>query len=219
MGMIQSVASWGLGVGWRELREWRELMEKLQYAALRKCTGAVVGARKESVRKVAALESVEMFACTSAGRFLARSMCDPGRAGVAVDVDSAVKGMGDLSLGGPCWRGEVVVIKVGVGSGGTKEEWEEAILKVSGGCTVAFTDGSRNDEGKVAAGWHGSRGGEGYELVGSVVTVWDGEVAGMRVVLESLTVAPLLVLFDVRAAIVAVKNVAECGRVRTADLR
>ena len=61
MGMIQSVASWGLGVGWRELREWRELMEKLQYAALRKCTGAVVGARKESVRKVAALESVEVF--------------------------------------------------------------------------------------------------------------------------------------------------------------
>ena len=106
--------------------------------------------------------------------------------------------MGDLSLGGPYWKGVVVVIEVGVGSRGTKEEWEEAILEVSGGCTVAFTDGCRDDEGRVASGWCGSRGGEGCELVGSVATVWDGEVAGMRLALESLTVAPFLVLSDSR---------------------
>ena len=44
-GMIRSVASWGIEVGWRGQKEWRVEMEKLQYAALRKCTGAVVGAR------------------------------------------------------------------------------------------------------------------------------------------------------------------------------
>ena len=92
-------------------------MDKLQYATLRKCTDAVVEARKESVRKVAAVGRVEMFARATARRFLARSMCDPSRAGVAQDVNNVIEGMVDLSLGGPCWRGEVVVIEVGVGSG------------------------------------------------------------------------------------------------------
>ena len=127
--------------------------------------------------------------------------------------------MGDLSLGGPCWRGEFVVIDVEISSGGTKEEWEEAILKVRDGCTVAFTHGSRDDDRKVAVGWCGSRGGEGCELVGSVATVWDGKVAGMRLALESLSVAPLLGLSDSQAAIAAVRNAAECGHARTVDLR
>ena len=56
--MVRSVASWGVEVEWRGQQEWREMMEKLQYAALRKCTGAVTGARKEYVRKVAAVEGV-----------------------------------------------------------------------------------------------------------------------------------------------------------------
>ena len=68
--MIRSVAAWGIEVGWRGQGEWRVAMVKLQYAALRKCTGAVVGARKKYVRKVAAVERVEMFARASAGRFL-----------------------------------------------------------------------------------------------------------------------------------------------------
>ena len=40
----------------------------------------------------------------------------------------------------------------------------------------------------------------------------------MRLALESLTVVPLLVLFDSRAAIAAVKNAARCRHARTADL-
>ena len=92
-------------------------------------------------------------------------------------------------------------------------------MKVSDRCTVAFTDGSKDDEGKVAGGWCGSHGWEGCELVGSVATGWDGEVAGIRLALESLTVAPLLVLFDSQAAIAAVNNAAECGHASTADLR
>ena len=42
-GMIRAVASWGVEVGWRAQREWRSDMESLQYNALRKCTGAIVG--------------------------------------------------------------------------------------------------------------------------------------------------------------------------------
>ena len=76
-GMIRSVASWGIEVGWRGQKERRVEMEKLQYTALWKCTGAVVGARKVYVQTVAAVEGLEMFARASAGRFLARTMCNP----------------------------------------------------------------------------------------------------------------------------------------------
>lgn len=48
-GMIRSVASWGLELGWRGQRDWRTIMEKLQYTALRTCTWAVSGARNEAV--------------------------------------------------------------------------------------------------------------------------------------------------------------------------
>ena len=55
--------------------------------------------------------------------------------------------------------------------------------------------------------------------MGTVATVWDGEIAGMRLALESLPVAPLLVLSDSKAALAAVRNAASAGVARTADLR
>ena len=103
-GMIRSDSAWEIEVGWSGQREWRVEMEKLQYAALRKCTGAVVGTRKEYVHKIAAVESVEMFARASAGRFLARTMCNPSRAGIAECRDPALFGKGALSLGGRLGR-------------------------------------------------------------------------------------------------------------------
>ena len=42
-----------------------------------------MGATREYVRKGAVMESVEIFARASAGRFLARTMCDPSRVGAA----------------------------------------------------------------------------------------------------------------------------------------
>lgn len=124
MRMIRSVASWGLELRWCGQREWPQMIEKLQYAVLRRFTWAVVRARKELVRKIAAVESVEMFVCASAGRFLARSMCDPSWVGVVEDGAIALEGMGGLSLRGLCWRGEIVVAHWGVDLGGTKKEWE-----------------------------------------------------------------------------------------------
>lgn len=91
-------------------------------------------------------------------------------------------------------------------------------MSTSQGCTVAFTDGSRDKGERVAGGWCDSRGGEGGELVGLVATVWDGEITGMQLALQSLPMAPMLVLSDLRAAIASVRNAAACGHVRSADL-
>ena len=110
MGMIRAVTAWGVEIGWRGQKEGREMMEKLQYQALRKCTGAVVGAEKVLVRQIAAVEDVETFAEAAQGRFLARAISDPGRAGVP-DPPRGIDG--ELSLGGPCWRGSIEVVNLG----------------------------------------------------------------------------------------------------------
>ena len=110
------------------------------------------------------------------------------------------------------------MVDLGVGAGGEAQDWEEAISSVAAGCVVALSDGSRDESGRVA-GWCDSRDGEGGGLVGSVATVWDGEIAGMRLVLEAQPVAPLLVLSDSRAALAAVKNAVGVGKARMADLR
>ena len=56
-------------------------------------------------------------------------------------------------------------------------------------------------------------------LLGTVETVCDAEIAGMRLALESLPVAPLVMLSDSQAAISVVCNAAAGGWVRTADLK
>ena len=89
-------------------------MESLQYTALRKCTGAVMGSRKTLVRGVAAVEGVETFARAAAGRFFACRMCDPTRAGVAVGDEPVLGRLRELSLGGACWRGVVHVVDLGL---------------------------------------------------------------------------------------------------------
>ena len=51
-------------------------------------------------RGVAAVEDVETFARAAAGRFLARTMCDPVRTVVVGAGDPVLEGKGELSLGG-----------------------------------------------------------------------------------------------------------------------
>ena len=194
-------------------------MESLQYAGLRKCTGAVLGSRKSLVREVAAVEDVETFARAAAGRFLARTMCDPVRAGVAAADDPVLAGRGALSLSGSCWRGAIGVVDLGLGGEALVGEWEAAIERVRDGDGLLFTDGSRDEFGRVGGGWWGSRRGSGSVVVGTVATVWDGEVAGMQLALESVAVSPVLVLSDSQAAIASVRNAVACGSARSADLR
>ena len=52
-----------------------------------------------------------------------------------------------------------------------------------------------------------------------MATVWDGEIAGLRLALESLPVVPKLLLSDSQAAMSVVWNTAVGGWARTADLR
>ena len=111
------------------------------------------------------------------------------------------------------------MVDLGVGSGGVGGDWEVAIDRVGEGCLVAYSDGSQDEAGRVAGGWCGPRGAEGSVLVGRVATVWDREIAGMRLALESLPTVPVLLLSDSRAAISAVCGAASRGWARTADLR
>ena len=93
-----------------------------------------------------------MFARASAGCFLTRMMCNPSRAGVAVCGDSALVVKELVSLVGLCWRWEVATVDLGVGSAGQGVDLEEAISKIVEGCLVAYSDGSRDELGRVVGG-------------------------------------------------------------------
>ena len=55
--------------------------------------------------------------------------------------------------------------------------------------------------------------------LGTIATVRDGEIAGMRLALDSVMIAPVLVLSDSQAVIVYMWNAAACGYARSVDLR
>ena len=77
-------------------------MTLLQNAAMRKTLGAVKGSSGRKADAKAAVEDMETFARAMTGRFLARTLCDPLRAGVGV-VDEGNDERDRLSLGGDCW--------------------------------------------------------------------------------------------------------------------
>ena len=112
-GMVRAVASWGIEVGWQGQKEWKSEMTLLQNAAIRKTLSAVKDSSGRKANAIAAVEDVETFAKAASGRFLARTLCDPLRAGIGQgDEDLAERGT--LSLGGCCWCGEVHVVNLGL---------------------------------------------------------------------------------------------------------
>ena len=82
--MVCAVASWGVEIGYRGQKEGRQEMTLLQNAAMRKALGAVKGSSGRKANAIAAVEDVETFAKAATGRFLARTLCDPPRAGIGV---------------------------------------------------------------------------------------------------------------------------------------
>ena len=56
-------------------------MERLQYQALKKSTGAVQGSSMEKVNRIAGVEEVDTIMRASQVRFIARSMADPSGVG------------------------------------------------------------------------------------------------------------------------------------------
>ena len=215
--MVRAVESWGVEIGWRGQKEWRHEMTLLQNAAMRKTLGAVKGSSGRKANAIAAVEDVETFTRAAAGRFLARTVCDPPRAGVGV-VDEEIAGKGQLSFGGDCWHRHVDVVDMGSCKSSTSKVWEQAIKEVGERRLVVYTDGSRDGGGRVGGGWHAPGNGAGSVAVGSVATVWDGEVAGIRQALRMAPEVDMLVLSDSTTALQAIVRAARSGRGRTRDL-
>ena len=189
----------------------------LQYNALRKCTGAVVGAEQTLVGMVAGVESVQTFAEGACGRFLARTMADPKRAGVA-EIPLPLVRCGELSLGGTCWRGVVEVVDVGKTARDSAASWEGAIRQAAEGGRVVFTDGSMGKDGRIGGGWFSEGLGGGAVAVGTIGVVWDGEVAVIRAVLRMLPDEDALVLSDSTAALASISAAGKDGKARSRDL-
>ena len=146
-------------------------------------------------------------------------MCDPVRAGVAAADDPVLVGKSAFSMGGACWRGVVEIADLGLSSEAMVGHQEVAIEKVRGEDCLLFIDGSLDKSGRFGGGWWGSGGGSRSVAVGTVATVWDEEVAGMRLALQLVAISPILVLSDSRAIIASVRNAPACGSARSADLR
>ena len=192
-------------------------MTLLQNAAMRKVLGAVKGSSGRKASAIAAVEDVETFAKAATGRFLARTLCDPPRAGIGV-VDEGITEKGRLSFRGTCWRGSVDVMDLGPSKSSTCAIWERAIREVGDQRLVVYTDGSRDSDGRVGGGWHAPGNGAGSVAVGSIATMWDGEVAGIRQALRMAPDVDVLVLSDSTAALRAIKRAADKGRGHSRDL-
>ena len=215
--MVRAVASWGVEIGWRGQNEWRQEMTLLQNAAMRKALEAVKGSSGRKANAIAAVEDVETFAKAATGRFLAHTLCDPPQAGIGV-VGEGITEKGRLSFGGTCWRGRVDVVDLGPSKSSTCAVWERAIREAGDKRLVVYTDGSRDSDGRVGGRWHAPGNGAGSVAVGSIATVWDGEVAGIRQALRMAPDVDVLVLSDSTAALRAIKWAADKGRGRSRDL-
>lgn len=203
-GMVRVVASWRVEIEWRGQKEWRHEMTLLQNAARRKTLRAVRASSGRKASAIAAGEDVETFARAATGRFLARTLCDPSRVGIGM-VNAVIAREGQLSVGGGCWRGRVEVIDLGPCKTSGAAEWEGAIEEDSIGRLVVYTDGSRNDDGRVGGRWHALGNGAGSVAVGIIAAVWDREVEGIRQALRMASEVDLLVLSDSTAALRAVE--------------
>ena len=192
-------------------------MALLQNVAMRKTLVVVKGTSGKKADAIAAVEDVETCARATAGRFLARTRCDPPRAGIGV-VDEEIAGKGQLSFGGECWRGQVDVVDLGPCKFSTFEMWERAIEEAGEGRLVVYTDGSRHSGGQVRGGWYAPENGAGSVAVGRIATVWDGEVAGIRQALRMAPEVDMLVLSDSTAALWAIVRAVRSGLGRTRDL-
>ena len=110
------------------------------------------------------------------------------------------------------------VVDLGPCKSSTSEVWERAIKGAGEGRLVVYTDGSRDGGGQVGGGWYAPENGAGSLAVGSIATIWDGEVAGIRQALRMAPEVDMLVLSDSTAALQAIVRAAHNGRGRTRDL-
>ena len=98
-----------------------------------------------------------------------------------------------------------------------KSTWGKAISLTKR--TPIYTDGSKSDGGVVGGGYYLQQGQLGVR-VGTMATVWDGEITGMKMGLSAAGNAEekVIILCDSKAAIQAVINAGRRGKARTRDL-
>ena len=212
-------------------------MAKLQYAALRKATGSITGARMDSISRIAGMQSVDTCLNAMQSRFMARAIGDPRGIGDIIQgtllrkdqsaLDSGILLRATGEWGNPIeWGGECPTIEVDIRTlevlrDSTSEDWGRAIAGVAEGRRVIYSDGSKSEgvEGMVGGGWFESNNVRGGVAVGGRATVWDGEVAGMEGALRVVGNNPVLILSDSQAAIMAVRKAGKWGIARARGLR
>lgn len=106
-----------------------------------------------------------------------------------------------------------------VGWDGLADKWTEVIEKVHDDDFLAFIEGYSNETRMVGDGWYGSSGGSGSDPVDEIAIVSDREIARIRLVLELVLVAHLIVFRDLTAAIASIRNAARWWSYRMVDLR
>ena len=227
-GMIRSIATWGVELGWRGQKKCEKEFSWLQYQALRKATGVVQGTSAEKVNQMAGVEDILTYLDNTQVRFVAQQVEDPSKLGDMLPVGFGDDAMLDDELveegegrrwndhgpqwvategkkdgfvstltcmvsilpegkplfGGPCQKVEIKEVDVrSMDDPKDPEVWEKEIGKEGVGGAYILSDGSLLESGNVGGGAFVVRTEGGEEEVkggvGSLATVWDGEVAGM----------------------------------------
>ena len=131
----------------RGQKRWAEELERLQYDSLRRCVGAVKGASKEKVRKIAGLERVSTYLDRMQARFIARMVKEkylcgmiwdgglqraPRIAGPHGEFDTTIDYVvaktlapliGEISSGALLQKVDILVVDLGVSAGAPRWAW------------------------------------------------------------------------------------------------
>ena len=204
----------------------------LQYQALRKCTGATLGASREKVNYITRVEDVKTILDSTEVRYLARCATDSTTTSDLWDAppllkrptvadrllaQARVKSKEEIEWGGDIDRYELQETNLQCGPSTPTTTWEKAISLTKR--TPIYSDGSRSEEGVVGGGYYLQQGQLGVR-VGMMATVGDGEITGMKLGLRAAgnTEEKIIILSDSKAAIQAVINAGRRGKARTRDL-
>ena len=230
--MVRAVALWGAELGWKWQKAWLKEFKRLKYQALRKCTAATLGASREKVNYIARVEDVKTILDSTQVGYLARCATDPTttlglwdapphlRKPTVADrlmAQAGVKSKEEIEWGGDIDRFELLETNLQCGPNTSTTTWEKAISLTKR--TPMYTDGSRSEEWVVGGGYYLQQGQLGV-CVGTMATVWDGEITGMKIGLRAASNKEdkVIILSDSKAAIQAVINSGRRGKAQTRDL-
>ena len=190
-GMFRTVATWGAELGWRGQKRWEEELERLQYDSVRKCVGAVKGASKEKVWKIAGVERMSTSLDGMQARFVARRVKEkyvsgrlwegglqraPRIADTHEEFDTrmdyvAAKALGpltgEITPGALVQKVDISVIDLDVPADAPRSAWKEAIDKATVGHIRVYTDSCKDPDGVVGGAWWRSSGKFGARRLGT----------------------------------------------------